>query len=446
MRVPRSLQARLALAIGLGVTLLWIVAATVTATILRHEMDEVFDSALEETAQRLLPLAVLEVLAREEQGLSQRIARLRNREEYFTYVVRDEQGRVLLRSHKAEEAAFPPFEATGFRQTATHRLYYDAALKGTITIVVAEALDHRAKVSRDMQMGLGLPLLIMIPLSLAAIVGVTRLSFRPLRRLGSELAARSAQNLSPVRDEALPSELEPIAKAANQLLRRLNAAFEAERSFAANAAHELRTPVAGAIAQAQRLGAETADPQAARRAAEIESSLKRLSRLAEKLMQLARAEGGRLRTGDPADLRPVLQMIVNDFSRSVNPGRLELALPTRPVLSDIDPDAFGILCRNLIENALKHGTSDALIHIRLTPDGRLSVSNEGPVLPVEMLERMTSRFERAGRIGDGSGLGLAIVRTIAEGADGSLTLHSPIPDRETGFEAVVILPTTRATG
>jgi two-component system OmpR family sensor kinase len=409
-------------------------------------MDEVFDSALEETAQRILPLAVVEVLGREDQGLSQRIATLRNHEEYFTYVVRDAQGRVLLRSHNAEDAAFPPYEGTGFRQTATHRLYYDAALRGTITIVVAEPLDHRAKVARDMQMGLGLPLLVMIPLSLAVIFGVVRLSFRPLRRFGNELAARSARNLSPVRNETLPSELEPIAGAANQLLSRLNAAFEAERSFAANAAHELRTPVAGAIAQAQRLRAETADPQAARRAAEIENSLKRLIRLSEKLMQLARAEGGRLRSGRSADLRPVLQVIVNDFSRSVAPGRLELALPADPVLSDIDPDAFGILCRNLIENALKHGTADAVIHVRLTPDGHLSVSNEGPVLPPEMLQRLTSRFERAGRIGDGSGLGLAIARTIAEGADGSLTLHSPIPDHETGFEAVVTLSTTRGTG
>jgi two-component system OmpR family sensor kinase len=285
-----------------------------------------------------------------------------------------------------------------------------------------------------------------IPLSLAAIFGVVRLSFHPLRRLGTELASRSAQNLSPVQDKALPSELKPIARAANQLLGRLNAAFEAERSFAASAAHELRTPLAGAIAQVQRLRAETADLQAAQRAAEIENSLKRLSRLSEKLMQLARAEGGRLRSGHPADLRPILQVIVNDLSRSVAPGRLKLALPVDPVLSDIDPDAFGILCRNLIENALKHGTAHAPIDVRLTSDGQLSVSNEGPVLPSETLHRLTSRFERAGRIGDGSGLGLAIVRTIAEGADGSLTLHSPIPDRETGFEAVVMLSTTRAAG
>src|SRR5690606_36310404 len=127
--------------LGIGLTLLWLVSAWATATLLRAEMDEVFDSALEETAQRILPLAVLDILGREEQGVGQRIATLRQHEEFFTYIVRDDQGRVLLRSHNAEYADFPAFEGLGFRQTATHRLYYDAALQGTITISVAEPLS-----------------------------------------------------------------------------------------------------------------------------------------------------------------------------------------------------------------------------------------------------------------------------------------------------------------
>src|SRR5690606_16671719 len=159
-----------------------------------------------------------------------------------------------------------------------------------------------------MQLGLGLPLLVVIPLSLAAIILAVRLSLYPVRRLRDDLTARSARDLSAVPGAGLPSEIAPIAGAVNQLLGRLRAAFEAERSFAANAAHELRTPVAGAIAQAQRLRAETTDQKAAERAGEIEASLKRLTRLSEKLMQLARAEGGRLRSGSPADLRPILRL------------------------------------------------------------------------------------------------------------------------------------------
>lgn len=440
MKAPRSLQTRLALAIGLGVTVLWVAAASVTATILRHEMNKIFDSALQETAQRILPLAVLDIIEREEEGISQRIATLREHEELLTYIVRDAQGRVLLSSHAADPAQFPPFDGVGFRQTATHRLYYDAALRDTINIALAEPLVHRATVAREMQLGLGLPLLIVIPLSLAVILGAVRLSFRPVRRLGEALATRGARDLSPVSAADLPSEVAPIAAGVNELLARLSAAFEAERSFAANAAHELRTPVAGAIAQAQRLQIETADPVAAKRAAEIEATLKRLTRLSEKLMQLARAEGGRLRTDHPTDLRPVLALVVSDFRRFAGLDRLDLALSDEPVLFDIDPDAFAIVCRNLIENALRHGTPGSPVKVSLSDTGRLSISNEGPAIATDTLSRLSARFERGPSSGGGSGLGLAIVGTIAERAGCTFSLTSPISGLTNGIEAAVTFP------
>jgi two-component system OmpR family sensor kinase len=191
MKAPRSLEARLALAIGVGVTLLWVAAAMLTANILRHEINEVFDSALEETAQRILPLAVQDIIGGDDQRLAQRIATLRRHNEYFTYIVRDVRGRVLLRSHDADETIFPPYQGMGFRNTATHRLYYDAAMQQTVTIAVAEPLEHRATVAREMQGALALPLLIMIPLSLMTIFAAVRLSFRSVRQLKNDLAART---------------------------------------------------------------------------------------------------------------------------------------------------------------------------------------------------------------------------------------------------------------
>ncbi|AKI03311.1 signal transduction histidine kinase (plasmid) [Hoeflea sp. IMCC20628] len=441
MRVPRSLQARLAILIGLGVTVLWIIAATVTATLLSKEMDEVFDSALQETAQRLLPLAVVDIIDREEEGVSQRIANLREHSEFLTYIVRDAQGRVLISSHAADPSVFPPYDGVGFRQSATHRLYYDSALQDSITIAVAEPLDHRALMAREMQLGLGLPLLAVIPLCLVAIFGAVGFSFRPVRQLRNALASRGAHDLSPTSNLDLPSELAPIAVATNELLARLNAAFEAERSFAANAAHELRTPVAGAIAQAQRLQSETSDPVAANRAADIETTLKRLMRLSEKLIQLARAEGGRLRTGKPQDLRTVLRLIVSDFERTPWGSQIDFISPEHPVMSDIDPDAFGIVCRNLIENALKHGSPGSLVKIRLSAPGKLSIENDGPVIKPEILARLTRRFERGSGSGEGSGLGLAIVHTIADRADCTFKLTSPIVGQTRGIEAAVVLPT-----
>ncbi len=184
---------------------------------------------------------------------------------------------------------------------------------------------------------------------------------------------------------------------------------------------------------------ETSDPDAARRAAEIETTLKRLTRLSEKLMQLARAEGGRLRTGHLADLRPILRMVVEDVGRAGGKDRVALKLPQADVLSDMDPDAVAILARNLIENALKHGAPERPVSLALSPDGRFSVANDGSLLAPETLDRLTGRFERADGSGEGSGLGLAIVRTIAERADCALSLTSPAPGRDGGLEVVVDL-------
>ncbi len=440
MRLPPSLQARLGLFLGVLLTVLWIAAASVTAVILRGEMDEVFDSALQETAQRLLPLAVVDIVGREDDGVTQRLGAIREHDEFFTYIVRDADGRILLQSHAADLSVFPPYDGPGFRQTTTYRLYSDEALRGTVRITVAEPLAHRASVAREIQMGLGLPLLLVVPLALLSIVFAVKASLAPLRRFGERLDARNARDLSPVPGGDIPSEIAPVAATLNRLLARLKGSFDAERSFAANAAHELRTPLAGAIAQAQRLQSETGDQAARARAAEIEATLKRLTRLSERLMQLARAEGGQLRLDRCSDLRIVARVVVEDVARMGAPGRIALTLPEAPVMSDLDPDAFGILCRNLVENALRHGSDAAPVDVTLTPEGQLIVANDGPVLPPEVLDRLTARFERAGASADGSGLGLAIAAAIADRIESPLVLRSPRPGTSSGFEASVRLP------
>lgn len=442
MNRPASIQARLALSLGILLTVLWIGAATLTALILRQEMDEVFDSALAEAAQRLLPLAVVDIVGREDEGVTQRLAAIRAHDEFFTYIVRDEAGRILLQSHAADPSVFPPWDGRGFRQTATHRLYNDEALRGSIRISVAEPLGHRAAVAREIQIGLGLPVLVVIPLALLAVAAAVRGSLAPLRRFRQRLQTRTERDLSPVPAGDLPAEIRPVAATLNDLLARLVAAFEAERSFAANAAHELRTPLAGAIAQAQRLAAETADPAARARAEGIETSLKRLTRTSERLLQLARAEGGALRRATAADLRVAARVVLDDLARLPGAGRIVATLPDRPVLSDLDPDAFGILCRNLVENALRHGEAEGPVAVTLGQDGRLGVENDGPVVPAGDLARLAARFER-GRGGEGeagAGLGLAIVAAIAERIGSQLVLESPCPGKATGFRASLRLP------
>jgi two-component system OmpR family sensor kinase len=277
---------------------------------------------------------------------------------------------------------------------------------------------------------------LLIPLSLLAVWGVVRVSMEPVRRLRSGIEARGTGDLSPVPAARLPSEIQPIAEAVNGLLEKLRRALEAERSFTANSAHELRTPVAAALAQTQRLIAETKDAAARARAQQIETALRRLSRLSEKLMQLAKAEGGRLQGKETTDIASVLRLVVEEMVRDpAQAARLAVNIPATPVLFNIDTDAFAILARNLIENGLKHGAPDAPVVVTLSNNSVLTVTNEGAAVPPESLERLSRPFERGSTESEGSGLGLAISKAIASGVGAELVLTSPLPGAQSGFEA-----------
>lgn len=428
----RSLQRRLGTGLTLGVTLLWLMAVGLSALVVHHELNEVFDSALEETAQRLLPLAVVEITNRE-QMTPQRIVALAAHEEYLTYLVRDARGNILLRSHDAEPAVFGDRPRRGFASTETHRLYGVSAVRDSIWIQVAEPLAHRREAALEASAALLLPLLLLIPLSLAGVWWLVRSSLGSVRSLRADLAARGAGDLSPVPDAELPTELRPITEAVNQLLARLRRALEAERSFTANSAHELRTPLATALAQLQGLR-RTLPTHHQEQAQRIEESLRGLARLAESLMQLAKAEGGGLLSEQASDLAPVLALVVDEL-RHRAPQPLRLTLPAGPLPSTLDPDAFAILARNLIDNAIKHGAADQPVEISLSEDGLLRVVNACPVVPGETLARLRSRFVRANSAAPGSGLGLAIADAIAAGTGAELRLLSPASGREDGFEA-----------
>src|SRR5690606_5777944 len=175
----------------------------------------------------------------------------------------------------------------------SHRLYGASAVRDSLWIQVAEPLAHRREATLEATAALLLPLLLLVPLSLVGVWWLVRRSLGSVRSLRAELAARGAGDVSPVPGAGLPTELRPIAEAVNQLLARLRRALEAERSFTANSAHELRTPLATALAQLQGLR-RTLPAHHQEQAQRIEESLRGLARLAESLMQLAKAEGGGL--------------------------------------------------------------------------------------------------------------------------------------------------------
>jgi two-component system, OmpR family, sensor kinase len=433
-----SIRLRAVVALSLIVTVMWLAAAAATSRMLSNEMGEVFDSALQETGQRILQLAVIDILGRDEEGITQQITALDAHEEYFTYLVRDDLGRVLLASHRADATLFPDFTQAGFYQTGSHRFYQESAVQGTIRLTIAEPIAHRRSVAQELAMGLALPLLAVIPLSIMGIGYGLGFGLRPLGQLRRQLAQRDANDLAPLQTKGLPAELQPIAATVNLLFQRLGTAFEAERSFASNAAHELRTPLAGAVAQVQRLRQQTQEPETARRADAIAGTLKRLTRLSERLMQLARAEGAQLMAAASYDMRVVLRLVVEDFDRGPDAGRIGLSMPDMPVMSEIDPDAIGIIVRNLIENALRHG-DDGNVLVKVAGDGWVHVENGCSAVPADMLAKLSGRFARGDGASFGSGIGLAIVGTIADRTHADFRLASPIPGQDSGFRASIRL-------
>ncbi len=447
-RSPRrhSLQRRLGLGLAAGVAGLWLVGAVAAGLVLRGEIDELFDSALQEVAQRILPLAYSEVLNSDpdpnSDTLGDRLPAVLPHVESITYIVRDGSGRVLLRSHDANPAAFPAAPRPGFQDTGTLRVYTEAAVRGSLFVSAAEPLRHRREATLEAVVMLLWPLALVLPLSQLGIWALVRFALRPVRALQGEIEARGHGNLSPVGTEGLPAELAPVAGAVNRLIVRLQRALAAERGFTASSAHELRTPVAAALAQTQRLVAEVPEGPARDRARSVEAALGRLSRLSEKLLQLAKAEGGALLAETPQDLAQVLRLVLDDLGRDpATAARLHIALPAEGrFLSAMDADAFAILARNLVENALKHGAVAAPVTVTLADDGWLSVMNEGPAVPPETLARLRRPFERGATHATGSGLGLAIAEAIAAGTGTTLDLLSPIPGQPSGFEARVRLP------
>jgi len=433
-----SLRRRIGLWLAVAVTALWLAAATVAGLVLRREIDEVFDSALQEVAQRVLPLAYSELLSREDGGATQHMAPIGPHREYIAYVVRDKEGRELLQSSGADLMNIPGGLAPGYHATDRLRTYTEAAVRGTIFVTTAEDLRHRAAAVRRAVAALIWPLVALVPIALLGVWLTIRLSMKPVIAFRRAIEARGRGNLAPVAAAGLPDEIAPVAASVNALMERLRGALEAERSFTANSAHELRTPIAAALAQTQRLIAELPEGQTSDRARSVATALRRLSRLSEKLLQLAKAEGGGLLAETPAPLGLVLRHVIEEIDRQTDRGEALVVsiTPDGGPLSDLDPDAFAILARNLIENALKHGAPDALVSVRLAA-GLFEVSNHGAIVPAEQLERLVRPFERGPTRSEGSGLGLAIAAAICRGAGLAFDLASPIPGETDGLRATV---------
>jgi two-component system OmpR family sensor kinase len=456
MKRRPSIALRLALGLTAGMALLWIGAAAISVGVMQHELNEAYDDSLQQSAQRLLPLAVHDLRERRDGGLivgeddenedddgdgeDEGRGRPAPHDSSFTYLVADSSGRVVLRDQHAAALSVPTEMPDGFADLAGHRSYSLTEPRSGFSILVVETSDRRLTGLRDGITALGLPLLALLPLMAGGIWLAMRLALRPLEVLRQDIGQRDSRNLQPLGSDGHPAELAPIADAVGALLARLKSALDAERSFAARSAHELRTPIAGALAQTQQLAAELGNGPGATRLAEVEAALKRLATLSEKLLQIARIEAGFARSDLETDLLPVLTMVVRDINASTTwRNRVQIDTEATRLVAPIDPDAFAIAARNLVENALKHGAPGCPVHVRLE-DRAVRVRNAGSPVDQAELARLGQPFARGATTADGSGLGLSIARSILEQAGGALMLKSPAPGAIDGFEATMVLP------
>jgi two-component system, OmpR family, sensor kinase len=437
-----SLVSRLIWLLASSMAALWVLGSITAGALTVFEVNERLDDAIEEVAQRLLP-ATYEAVRQPEamQGMAKQLVATMD-PRALAYQIIGPTSEIAMRSENAPETPFPVPRQAGFHDTPQYRIYAQPAAADDYFIEVAEPRAHRAEsLWRATALTVG-PLLLFLPLLWFLIRWAVVRSMRSLDQLRSEIGRRDGSNLSQIPEMGLPTELAPIQTAVNRLLERLERALATERQFAANSAHELRTPIAAVLAQMQLLAAQLAGTQHAERSAPIVVQIKGLSSLAEKLLQLSRSGAGVGMQRERVDIMTVVQILVDEFRRHED-------VRDRLVIAAEGPDEFivqgeldiiGITLRNLIENAVRYGAPDEPIELVVGHDRQIRLLNGSAIIPSEIIETLRKPFVRGCSVGAGGGLGLAIVDSIMKQIGGSLTLISPVMGRASGFEARLVFP------
>ncbi len=435
MKTGGSLARRLAILVSAGLAAIWLLAVIAMGLVLKSEQRELFDTGLRETARVFRPLLLRAVA----DGAAQGFAPTTRTHGVLVYQLLDRQGQVLAGSGLPEGTVLPDGPVVqGFETTASHVFYTTGFGRAGRALRLGDPRTERADAYRDSFLAFLAPMVAILPLGYLLVGWIGGVALRPLERLRAEIATRGRGRLDPLDPAGQPAELAAITATLNGFMIRLSQALDGERAFATNAAHELRTPIAVALAQTQRLRAElgAAHPAIDR----VEDALQRMRRLVTSLLQLARSEAGLGTATDAVDLAVLVRHVVGQHDHGAAQGRTTLRLPPGPVPVKIDPDAFALIAGNLIDNALRHSPVGSRVEVALGADARLRVTNDGAAVDAAALARLTGRFHRGATRAAGSlGIGLHIAETLAQQAGGSLALASPAPGRSDGFEAVLRL-------
>jgi two-component system OmpR family sensor kinase len=299
------------------------------------------------------------------------------------------------------------------------------------TVQIAQNLDARQARARALALRATLPMALMAPLLMLLAWWGIRRSLAPLARTRAEVAVRAADDLSPLQGAGLPDEVLPLVDEINALFGRLDQAFAAQRAFVANAAHELRSPLAALKLQAQAVERAADDSARATALARLQQGIDRAIRLMQQLLLLARQEAA-VQDGallPPLALAPLARQAVAEALPQAQARGIDLGLETEgeeTALPSVrgDADALAILLRNLLDNAIKYTPEGGRIDLVLGPRS-VAVHDSGPGIAPAERARVFERFYRSpDAAAGGSGLGLTIAQAIAERHGATLQLDS----------------------
>lgn len=440
MHTRRSLKRRL-LFLALAATVaIWLMEAMLTYYGTRKEVNELLDAHLAQVASLLAAQSQHELGEIETDDAPLLV----DDSMHVAFQVWENGKRLRLHSANVPDYPLTNLEK-GFSDTLIYgqkwRVFSAWDDSHKFLIHVAELADMREHVANAIAYNLLLPLLFSLPLLAFLLWVAVARGLRPLVRLTREVARREPDNLAPLNAEAAPREVLPLIDQLNHLFGRIDASLQKERRFTADAAHELRTPVAAIKAQAQVAQAASVMEERERSIGNVIQGCDRAAHLIDQLLTLARIDALDGSAVEQCRLRPLASEVI----AVIVPNALEKGVRVELMEGDEvavrgDPGLLQIMLRNLIDNAVKHTPSGTVVQINAVNEQGaicLSVSDNGPGIPEQERERVMERFYRPlGTQASGSGLGLSIVRRIAEihGA----TLHIVSPDGGKGLRVEVI--------
>ena len=419
---PRSLQGRLLLLVLTGVALVWLVTSVLTWIDVRHELDELLDGHLAQAAALLVVQQAQEIEPDDYRGLdAPTLHRYAPKVAFQVF----HAGRLALRSANAPMA--PMVEAaqqfkSGFKtvqiQGQAWRVFAAHGAERDVQVYVGEQMGSRNAILWAVLRSALWPMLIALPLLVLAVWWAVHRGVQPIRHLGRVLAERQPQALSPVTLAHAPSEMAPMVAALNGLFGRIGQLLESERRFTADAAHELRTPIAAIRMQAQVAMGEADD---GRRRHALQGTLEgcdRATRLVEQLLSLSRLEAAQTPAMANVDLRALARQVVAELAPKAIGKQQSLEFEgSAPCVMPGNETLLAVLVRNLVDNAVRYSPPAARIRVSVREEAGqvvLGVEDSGPGLDAADRQRLGERFFRVtGSPESGSGLGWSIVRRIA---------------------------------